>query len=171
MSPGTDPATGLSSDGGGDESHSERVNRELIELLNELRVALPGVQVLFAFLLAVPFAQGFTTTTDFQRDLYFGTLLATAVSSALLIAPSAYHRINFRERDKERMLLTSNALTIVGLIFLAMAIVGAVVLIADYVYGPAVPIVSAILGAAIFATLWFVVPIVRRNPQDRPDRG
>lgn len=159
----------MSSDGGGDESHSERVNRELIELLNELRVALPGVQVLFAFLLAVPFAQGFTTTTDFQRDLYFGTLLATAVSSALLIAPSAYHRINFRERDKERMLLTSNALTIVGLIFLALAIVGAVVLIADYVYGPAVPIVSAILGAAIFATLWFVVPIVRRNPQDRPD--
>lgn len=169
MSSGTDPVTGMSSGDGGGESHSERVNRELIELLNELRVALPGVQVLFAFLLAVPFAQGFTTTTDFQRDLYFGTLLATAVSSALLIAPSAYHRMNFRERDKERMLLTSNALTIAGLVFLALAIVGAVVLIADYVYGPAVPIVCGILGAAMFAALWFVVPIVRRNPQDRPD--
>jgi hypothetical protein len=146
MSPRTDPATGQSS--GDDESHSERVNRELIELLNELRVALPGVQVLFAFLLAVPFAQGFTTTTDFQRDLFFGTLLATAISSALLIAPSAYHRINFREKDKERMLLTSNAL----------------------IYGPAVPVICAIAGVALFTTLWFVVPIVRRNPDDRPSR-
>lgn len=168
MSQGTDPTTGESSSGG-EESHSERVNRELIELLNELRVALPGVQVLFAFLLAVPFAQGFTQTTDFQRDLYFGTLLATAVSSALLIAPSAYHRINFRERDKERMLLTSNAFTIIGLVFLALAIVGAVVLIADYVYGPAVPVISALAGVALFAALWFVVPVVRRNPSDRPD--
>src|SRR6187399_1338300 len=88
---------------GSDEGKSERIDRELIELLNELRVALPGVQVLFAFLLAVPFAQGWTHTTTFQRDLYFGTLLATALSSALLIAPSAYHRINFRLRDKERL--------------------------------------------------------------------
>ena len=168
MSPETDPATGQSS--GDDESHSERVNRELIELLNELRVALPGVQVLFAFLLAVPFAQGFTTTTDFQRDLFFGTLLATAISSALLIAPSAYHRINFREKDKERMLLTSNALMVGGLIFLAAAIVGAVALIADYIYGPAVPVICAIAGVALFTTLWFVVPIVRRNPDDRPSR-
>ena len=168
MPEGTDPATGKSSSGG-DESHSDRVNRELIELLNELRVALPGVQVLFAFLLAVPFAQGFATTTDFQRDLFFGTLLATAISSALLIAPSAYHRINFREKDKERMLLTSNALMIGGLIFLALAIIGAVVLIADYVYGPAVPVVCAIAGVAIFTTLWFLVPVIRRNPHERPD--
>ena len=131
--------------GSGDsaESHSERVNRELIELLNELRVALPGVQVLFAFLLAVPFATGFAQTNDFQRDLFFGTLLATAISSALLIAPSAYHRMNFRERDKERMLLTSNTLTLAGLFFLALAIVGAVALIADFIYGPAVPILCA----------------------------
>ena len=168
MSEGTDPTTGKSSSGG-EESHSERVNRELIELLNELRVALPGVQVLFAFLLAVPFAQGFTQTSDFQRDLYFGTLLATAISSALLIAPSAYHRINFRERDKERMLLTSNAFTIIGLVFLALAIVGAVALIADFVYGPAVPVISALAGVALFAALWFIVPVVRRNPADRPD--
>ena len=104
MSQAQDPATGQSGDG--EETHSQRVNRELIELLNELRVALPGVQVLFAFLLAVPFAQGFAQTNDFQRDLFFGTLLATAISTALLIAPSAYHRMNFRERDKERMLMT-----------------------------------------------------------------
>src|SRR5918999_1558817 len=105
-----DAATGQSGDS--EETHSQRVNRELIELLNELRVALPGVQVLFAFLLAVPFAQGWAQTNDFQRDLFFGILLATAISTALLIAPSAYHRMNFRARDKERMLLTSNTMTI-----------------------------------------------------------
>jgi Family of unknown function (DUF6328) len=161
-----DPNTGEA--GGDDESHSQRVNRELIELLNELRVALPGVQVLFAFLLAVPFAQGFAQTNDFQRDLFFGTLLATAISSALLIAPSAYHRMNFRERDKERMLLTSNALTLAGLVFLALAIVGAVALIADFLYGPAVPILCAGAGAVTFAGLWFLLPLLRRNPEHTP---
>jgi hypothetical protein len=167
MASGQDPATGKSGDG--EESHSERVNRELIELLNELRVALPGVQVLFAFLLAVPFAQGFAQTNDFQRALFFGTLLATAVSSALLIAPSAYHRINFRERDKEQMLLTSNVLSILGLFFLALAIVGAVALIADFIYGPAVPILCAGVGVVLFAGLWFVLPVVRRNPAQTPE--
>ena len=155
--------------GGEGESYSERVNRELIELLNELRVALPGVQVLFAFLLAVPFATGFKDTTDFQRELFFGTLVSTAISSALLIAPSAYHRINFRERDKERMLLTSNALTLGGLFFLALSIIAAVTLIADFLYGPAVPIVNAIGGVVLFAALWLVLPVLRRNPRDRPD--
>ena len=159
-----------SEDRGSDgESNSERINRELIELLNELRVALPGVQVLFAFLLAVPFAQGFAQTNDFQRDLYFGILLATAISSALLIAPSAYHRINFRARDKERMLLTSNSLSIVGLFFLALSIVGTVALIADFIYGPAVPILCAGVGVVIFAGLWFVLPVVRRDPRETPD--
>jgi hypothetical protein len=159
-------ARGASGDG---ETQSQRVNRELIELLNELRVALPGVQVLFAFLLAVPFAQGFAQTNDFQRDLYFGTLLATAISSALLIAPSAYHRINFREHDKEQMLLTSNGLAIAGLVFLALAIVGAVALIADFIYGPAVPILCTGVGVVLFAALWFTLPLVRRSPDDSPE--
>ena len=155
--------------GSKDESHAERVDRELIELLNELRVALPGVQVLFAFLLAVPFATGFKDTNDFQRDLFFAILLATAVSSALLIAPSAYHRINFRQRDKERLLLTSNGLAIAGLFFLALSIVGAVALIADFLYGPAVPVLAAGAGAVVFGTLWFALPIARRNPSDRAE--
>src|SRR5512134_1058519 len=114
------------------EDQRERVNRELIELLQELRVALPGVQVLFAFLLTVPFAQGFATTTTFQRDLFFATLATTAISTALLIAPSAWHRIHFRQKNKEEMLLASNKLTMAGLAFLALAMVGAVMLIADY---------------------------------------
>jgi len=165
---GTDAATG-ESQSDGEESHSEKVNRELIELLNELRVALPGVQVLFAFLLAVPFAQGFADTTDFQQDLFFATLLSTAVASALLIAPSAYHRINFRESDKEQMLKTSNGLALGGLFFLALSIIGAVVLIADFIYGSTAAVVSASIGAVLFATLWFVLPIVRRDPEKRPD--
>src|SRR3954468_13361668 len=85
---------------GPDEDHMERVSRELIELLNELRVALPGIQVLFAFLLAVPFAQGFTHTTDFQRALFFVVMSLTAVSLALLVAPSAWNRIRFRQQYK-----------------------------------------------------------------------
>ena len=88
-----------------DESHEERVNRELIELLNELRVALPGVQVLFAFLLAVPFSQRFADTTELQRDTFMVALLSTLAGSVFLIAPTAYHRIRFRDRDKEALLL------------------------------------------------------------------
>ncbi len=87
-----------------EETHEERVNRELIELLNELRVALPGVQVLFAFLLAVPFSQRFAETTELQRDTYMVALLSTLAGSVFLIAPTAYHRIRFRDRDKEALL-------------------------------------------------------------------
>src|SRR5919109_5578243 len=123
-------------DAGGEpqESKSERIDRELVELLQELRVALPGVQVLFAFLLTVPFAQGFTSTTSFQRDLFFAVLSLTALSAALLIAPSAWHRLHFRQKDKEHLIVTSNRLAIAGLGFLALAMIGAVMLIADGVF-------------------------------------
>ncbi|CAN5325121.1 hypothetical protein BH18ACT12_BH18ACT12_02890 [soil metagenome] len=105
-----------------DESNEERHDRELIELLNELRVALPGVQVLFAFLLTVPFSNGFPKLGGFDRDIYFVAFIATAVSTVLLIAPSSYHRLRWRQRDKERMLVISNYLTIAGLAALAVAI-------------------------------------------------
>src|ERR671939_880094 len=96
----------------------EDLNRELIELLNELRVALPGVQVLFAFLLAVPFANGWQRVTEFQKDVFFVAFIATAVSSALLIAPSAYHRLNWRREDKGEIVEAGNRLTIAGLLAL-----------------------------------------------------
>jgi len=163
MAGGADTATGKSS-GDDDESRSERINRELIELINELRVALVGVQVLFAFLLAVPFAQGFAQVTSFQKTLFFGVLCATAIASALLVAPSAYHRINFRAKDKEQMLRTSNALMIGGLSFVALSINGSVALIADYIYSPAVTAVAGGIGLALFAGLWFVLPFMRRDP-------
>ncbi len=153
--------------GGDEESRAERINREVIELINELRVALVGVQVLFAFLLAVPFAQGFATVTSFQKTLFFGVLCATAIASALLVAPSAYHRINFRAKDKEQMLRTSNTLMIGGLSFLMLSITGSVALIADYIYSPAATVVSAVIGLTLFATLWFVLPFLRRDPDVR----
>src|SRR5258705_7399941 len=98
-----------------DESEEERHHRELIELLNELRVALPGVQVLFAFMLAVPFANGFPKLDKLDREIFFVAFMATALSTALLIAPSSYHRLRWRQHDTDRLLLISNRLTIAGL--------------------------------------------------------
>jgi hypothetical protein len=143
------------------EDHSERINRELIELLNELRVALPGVQVLFAFLLTVPFSQGFAQTTAFQRDLLFAVLSATAISAALLIAPSAWHRIRFRRRDKEVILLTSNRMAIAGLGFLALAMVGAVMLIANFVFSDTLTVISGVIAVLVFGGLWYAFPLAR----------
>jgi len=149
----------------GEDQH-ERINRELIELLNELRVALPGVQVLFAFLLAVPFAQGFQDTTDFQRALFFAILAFTAISSALLIAPSAWHRLRFRQRDKERILQASNRMAIGGLGFLAGAMTGAVMLIADFIYSPTLTIIGGALALLVFGLLWYVLPLaLPRGPE------
>src|SRR6185503_3626275 len=112
---------GKRSGSGRDESKEERADRNLSEMLQELRVALPGVQVLFAFLLTVPFSQGFTKLTTFQEKLYFAILLSTAMATALLVAPTANHRLLFRKRDKERIVVVSNRLSILGLIFLALS--------------------------------------------------
>jgi amino acid transporter len=144
------------------ESKEERINRELIELLNELRVALPGVQVLFAFLLAVPFTQRFQQLTDVQEYAFFVSLLCTALGSVLLIAPSAYHRLRFREHDKEQMLYTANRLSIAGTVFLAVAMTSAVYLITDLVFqAPLTLLVTALTGAA-FAWFWYGLPLSRK---------
>ena len=148
--------------GAPNESRHERIDRELIELLNELRVALPGVQVLFAFLLAVPFSQGFASATDFQRNLFFATLGLTTAASVLLIAPSSYHRLNFRSRDKEQLLVTSNRWSIAGLVTLAAAMTCAVVLVADYLYRSPMPIIAGAVAAAFFGWFWLAVPLRRR---------
>ena len=153
----------MADQGSPSEDQRERVNRELIELLNELRVALPGVQVLFAFLLAVPFSQGFASTTSFQKALFFGTLSATAISAVLLIAPSAWHRLHFRQTDKEHVLLASNSLSIAGLGFLAAAMVGAVMLIADFIYSPTLTIVSGVVAVALFGWFWAALPLRTRG--------
>lgn len=147
----------------GDDTTKSRRDRELMELLNELRVALPGVQVLFAFLLTVPFAQGFKDITPTQRNVYFAAVLCAATATALLIAPSAYHRIQFREGDKERMLKISNALALAGLFFLASAVVCSMFVITDVVIGGSwTPLVTAVF-AGLFAVLWFVLPLYRKT--------
>jgi ethanolamine utilization microcompartment shell protein EutS len=145
-----------------EESHEERVNRELIELLNELRVALPGVQVLFAFLLAVPFSQRFAETTELQRDTFMVALLSTTAGSVFLIAPSAYHRIRFRDRDKEALLLISNVFAIVGMVFLAIGMTSVVFLVTDMIFKGQVTAVVTALTAGLFALVWFVLPLARK---------
>jgi hypothetical protein len=141
------------------ESAEQRQNRELIELLNELRVALPGVQVLFAFLLAVPFANGFPKLNGAQRDVFFAAFIATALSTVLLIAPSSYHRLRWRRHDKERMLVVSNVLTIAGLFFLAVAITCAVWVITDFLFHRGwASLFTALVGVA-FLVLWYGLPL------------
>lgn len=145
------------------ESHEERVNRELIELLNELRVALPGVQVLFAFLLAVPFAQRFEDVTDLQKDAYMAALLGTLLGSLFLIAPTAHHRIRFRDPDKESILKLSNAFAIIGTVFLALAMTAVVFLVTDLLFKGVLTTVVTSITAALFALVWFVLPLVQRT--------
>src|SRR6476661_4157211 len=138
---------------GRDESEAERLDRNLGELLQELRIALPGVQVLFAFLLAVPFQQNFTKITSFQKDVYFATLLLTALAAALLIAPSAYHRITFRYQQKHRLVFIANRLAIAGLAALALAMTCAILLITDLLFGTVAAIVTTSFSFATFFLL------------------
>ena len=145
-----------------DENPKERRDRELIELLNELRVALPGVQVLFAFLLTVPFSQRFADLTDGQRSVFFATFVTTSLATAMLMAPSAYHRLRFRQADKERLLRIGNVAAIAGLVFLLLAVTGCVFLIADLLFDAATAWVIAIVLAGGYGVLWFALPLARR---------
>jgi len=142
-----------------DESPKQRVNRELAEMLQELRVALPGVQVLFAFLLAIPFQQRFERINATDRRVYFAAVLLAAVSTALLIAPSAHHRVRFRDDVKEQILKWATRFTIAGLATLALSIAATLYLITDVLYGsPTASIVAAVSGASVIA-FWLVLPI------------
>lgn len=125
-------------------------------------MALPGVQVLFAFLLAVPFQQNFSEITPFQERVYFATLLCTAISAALLISPTAYHRLNFRRQKKEELVLVSNRLVIAGMTFLALAMTGAIMLITDVLFGTAATIVFSAAAVTLFTVFWGVLPLRHR---------
>ncbi len=160
----TQPARGVP-DGdadGRDETRAERVDRELMELLNELRVALPGVQFLFAFLLVVPFQESATRMTELQRDVYFVTLLAAVVATALLIAPAAQHRALFRQHDKEDLLRRSNRNAFLGLTVLAVALVSAVLLVTDVLFSLPQAVAAATVVAVLVGWLWIGSPIVQR---------
>jgi hypothetical protein len=149
------------------DEHQKR-DRQMLELLNELRVALPGVQILFAFLLTVPFSVRFEKLTSFQRNDYYVTLMATALCTACLIAPSAAHRLRFHRGDRAWLVESANLLLIAGLAMLFVAITGAVVLISDILFnGIRVWIYSGAL-ALVIAGLWFVRPVLRGEHSSGP---
>jgi hypothetical protein len=156
------------------EDPKQRVDRELLELLNELRVALPGVQVLFAFLLILPFNEGWQRINELERYVYFATLMVTAAATALLVAPSSYHRLRFRAGApaKERMLLTSNRLAIAGIGLVGLAIAGTVFLVTEVLFGLAAAIIVALLTLSWFGAFWYGLPLLhrRRDPGDDGER-
>jgi ABC-type bacteriocin/lantibiotic exporter with double-glycine peptidase domain len=158
-------------DGEPGETKQERINRELIELLNELRVALPGVQFLFAFLLIVPFQQTIGQVTEFQRGVYYVALAAAAVATVLLIAPAAQHRVLFRQHDKEKLLQRGSRSAFAGLLVLAVAIVSALLLVVDFLFSLTLAWITAGALSALLLWWWVVVPFWQRahNQQDDLD--
>jgi membrane-bound acyltransferase YfiQ involved in biofilm formation len=144
------------------EDERERLNRQMSEMLQELRVAMPGVQVLFGFLLTVPFQQGFRRTTEFEEKVYFVTLVAAAVATALLIAPSAFHRITLATGQKPDIIRIGTVQMLLGLFALAVAMNGAVLLVTHFVFPSHVAIATVVVVATIYASLWFVFGAIRR---------
>ena len=146
---------------GREETESERLDRNLQEMLGELRVALPGVQVLFAFLLVVPFNQRFADVTQFQKTVFFATLLCTAASTICLIAPTVHHRLEFRQQDKHRIVHTGNRIVVLGLVLLAIAMTGAVMFVTDFLYASTTTTIVAAATGAAFLVFWYVIPLRR----------
>jgi Family of unknown function (DUF6328) len=149
------------------ESEQERLDRQLDQLLTELRVAMPGVQVLFAFLLAVPFQQRFSQVTSFQKNVYFVTLMAATAASAFFIAPTAFHRVRFKARDKPFLIAISSRLAVAGLVCLAVAMNGAVLLVTDVLFDSTTVTITVAITASLYLGLWFVLGLVRRLGRER----
>ena len=149
------------------ETEAERDDRNLIELLQELRVAGLGVQVLFGFLLSLPFTTRFVQLNHAQRELYVASLLLAAISTALLLAPVAYHRLVFRQHQKEQLVKDANILAILGLAAVGLAISASVLLVVSYVDPGFIATVMTVLTLCLFAVLWFVLPLVRRRTRFR----
>ena len=144
------------------DEEQERLNRQMMELLNELRVAMPGVQILFGFLLTVPFQQRFQEATTFQETTYFVTLIAAAVATALFIAPGAFHRMTFQQREKPNIIHVGTGQMLLGLAALAVAINGAVLLVTDWLFQAGTAAVTVAVLASVYFTLWFGLGLVRR---------
>jgi hypothetical protein len=143
------------------ETQAERDDRNLIELLQELRVAGLGVQVLFGFLLSLPFTTQFKQLDGHDRDLYLACLILATVATALLLGPVAYHRLVFRQGQKENLVRAANVMAILGLITVGLAVSASVLLVAGFVAGYGTGSVIAGLCLAMFALLWFAFPLVR----------
>jgi hypothetical protein len=146
-----------------EETTDETLDRNTIELLNELRVAATGIQVMFAFLLVVPFNTGWKKTTSFERTDYFVTLALVATAAFLLMAPPIQHRLLFRHHEKRYLVTMGNRLAIAGMSFLALGFTGILVLLSDYVVGGLAPVIVGVLTFAFVGGLWFAVPLLRRS--------
>jgi uncharacterized protein DUF6328 len=144
-----------------DETEHERFDRNLEELTGELRVVVTGVQVLFAFLLIVPFNSGFRGVGPFERTVYLVTLLLAALATVCTIAPAAEHRWLFRQDDKRHLVFMSNRVVIAGLAFLALAMCGCLLLVTTKLFGAGTGALTAGLASIPFLALWFVIPIRR----------
>jgi anti-anti-sigma factor len=153
------------------ETSLERLDRNLDEMMGELRVVVTGVQVLFAFLLIVPFNSGFVGIGPFERTVYLVTLVCSALAALCVIMPAAYHRILFRHDDKRHVVQVANQVTLVGLVLLAVAMCGSVLLVTTKLYGATAGTITAALVAAAFAVLWFIAPLLRRVARDRVAPG
>jgi hypothetical protein len=145
------------------ETEDERDDRNLAELLQELRVAGLGVQVLFGFLLSLPFTSRFDKLGDGQRDLYLTSLVLAAVSTALLVGPVAYHRLVFRRRQKEHLVRAANLMAVFGLAAVALAVSAAVLLVTSFVASGAPTVLVTVIVVVMFGGLWFVFPLARRR--------
>jgi Kef-type K+ transport system membrane component KefB len=150
------------------ENKAGRLDRELSELLQELRVVLPGVQVLLAFLLTAPFQQRFGQLPGTLRNAFFAAIACATLATALLIAPSVHHRLRWRERDKERLLRTANRQAIWGTLFLAAAIVLALYVVTNVLFSTWLAVLTAVLAVAVFAWLWYALPLL--GGPDRRER-
>ena len=152
------------------ETHLERLDRNLEEMTGELRVVVTGVQVLFAFLLIVPFNTGFAHVGNFERTVYIVTLILAALAAVCTIAPSAEHRFLFRHDDKQRLVFRANRVVIAGLAFLALAMCGCLLLVTTKLFGLTAGVLTASIGALPFALLWFAAPIRRLRTLERRER-
>jgi amino acid transporter len=148
------------------ETPKERADRELIELLNELRIVLPGVTVLFGFLLAVPFAKGWSKVTPFERDVFLVAFLSTGVSVVFLTAPSSYHRLRFRTGDKEHLVRYGSRLSVVGIVAFAVALEAVVLLVFDYVVSTGAAIAATVGFTLLVAVLWYGLPLFAKVRED-----
>jgi len=149
------------------ESAAERNDRNLAELIQELRVVSLGVQVLFGFLLSLPFTVRFDRLDTAQRDLYLTSLVLSAAATVLLLGPVAYHRLVFRRGLKEPLVKYANRMAVLGLATVGAAILAAVLLVTSYVAGMVPGIVITVIVAVALVILWFALPLARRG-RERP---
>jgi hypothetical protein len=152
-----------------EESKKERLNRELMELLQELRVVIPGVQVLLAFLLTAPFQQRFAQLPGSMRNAFFASIACATLATAFLIAPSAHHRLRWRAGEKERLVRLGNQMAIAGTVFLAAAIVLALYVVTDVLFTTNLAVLTAIASLVVFVGLWYMVPMLGRSSSDDSD--